>query len=403
MKTKERLNKAEKELYRKVAGELKGGDKRMFMGHVVNMLGRGGQLYAEQELGWNRRTIRKGQQEIARGERHIDNYAARGRKLAEEHLPNLLEDIKEIVDGWSQTDPTFRTTRLYTRITAGEVRKQLKGQKGYTEEELPTTKTIGTKMNDLGYRLRKVKKSKPKKKVVETDAIFEKLNQIHQEAKDDESVLRMSFDAKATVLLGMFSRGGMSRVEVRALDHDFTKGEKITPFGILLPDHDRLFIYLTQSKVTSDFIVDRLQECWDEVKSDFPQVTTLLLNQDNGPENHSRRTQFMQRLTDWVDDAQLTLQLAYYPPYHSKYNPIERVWGFLEQHWNSSLLDSVETVVQFAQTLCWKQARPVVHLVKQVYHTGVKLTQKAMALLEERFDRLPGLGKWFVTIRSLPS
>ena len=403
MESKDQLTKAEKDLYRKVANELKGGDKRMFMGYVVNMLGRGGQSYAEQQLGWNRRTIRKGQQEIERGERYTDDFGARGRKLAEEHLPNLLEDIKEVVDGWSQTDPTFRTTKLYTRITAGEVRKQLQEQKGYTDEQLPTTKTIGTKMNEMGYRLRKVKKSEPKKKVAETDAIFEKLNQIHQQAKEDESVLRLSFDAKATVLLGMFSRGGVSRVEVKALDHDFTKGEKITPFGILLPDYDRLFIYLTQSKVTSDFIVDRLQECWHEVKAEFPQVTTLLLNQDNGPENHSRRTQFMRRMTDWVDDEQLTVQLAYYPPYHSKYNPIERVWGFLEQHWNGSLLDSVETVIQFARTLRWKQSRPVVHFVKDVYHSGVKLTQKAMALLEERFDRLLGLGKWFVTIRPLPS
>jgi len=403
MESKKQLNEIEKELYRKVASELKGGDRRMFMGHIVNMLGRGGQQYAEQELGWNRRTIRKGQREIERGERQIDDFAARGRKLAEEHLPNLLEDIEEIVAGWSQTDPTFRTTRLYTRLTAKAVRKQLQQQKGYTDEELPTARTIGTKMNGMGYRLRAVKKSEPKKKLAETDAIFEQLNRIHQAAKEDEKVLRMSYDAKATVLLGMFSRGGVSRVEVNALDHDFGTGEKITPFGILLPDHDRLFIYLTQSKVTSDFIVDCLQACWNEIKVEFPQVTTLLLNQDNGPENHSRRTQFMRRLTDWVDDQQLTLQLAYYPPYHSKYNPIERVWGFLEQHWNGSLLDCVDTVFRFAQTLCWKQARPVVHLVKQVYHSGVKLTQKAMALLEERFERLPLLGKWFVTIRPLPT
>ena len=60
--------------------------------------------------------------------------------------------------------------------------------------------------------------------------------------------------------------------------------------------------------------------------------------QDNGPENHSRRTQFMYRMTQFTDQKQLTIRLAYYPPYHSKYNFIERVWSALEQHWNGSLV-----------------------------------------------------------------
>ncbi len=401
MNKKEKLTQEEKELYIGVGKVLKGSERRLFMARVVKMLGRGGQVYAEAEMKWNRCTIRKGLNELESGVVNQDNFKARGRKRAEEHLPNLLADIQEIVDGWSQTDPTFRTTRLYTRITAKEVRKQLIEQKGYKEEELPSGMTINTKMNDLGYRLRAVKKSQPKQKIPETDAIFEQLNQIHRQAHEEETILRLSFDAKATVLIGAFSRGGVSRVEIKALDHDFGPDSKVTPFGILLPDHDRLFLYFASGKITSDFIVDCIQACWAEIKDEFPQVTTLLLNQDNGPENHSRRTQFMHRLTQWVDEENLTIQLAYYPPYHSKYNPIERVWGVLEQHWNGSLLDSLETVLGFACTLKWKQKKPVVHLVQKVYQTGIKLTQKAMGLLEKRFERLAGLGKWFVTIRPL--
>ena len=399
-KTK-KLSEAEKTLYIDIAKVLTGSDRRLFMARVVKMLGRGGQVYAEAEMNWNRRTIRKGRKELDSGIINEDNFKARGRKRAEEHLPNLLIDIEEIVDGWSQIDPTFRTTRLYTRITAGEVRRQLIEQKGYSDEELPTEVTINTKMNEMGYRLRTVKKSQPKQKKPETDAIFEQLNQVHRQARKDETILRMSFDAKATVLISAFSRGGVSRVEVKALDHDFRPDDKIVPFGILLPDHGRVFLYFVSSKVTSDFIVDCIQACWIEIKDEFPQVTTLLLNQDNGPENHSRRTQFMHRLARWVDEEKLTIQLAYYPPYHSKYNPIERVWGVLEQHWNGSLLDSLQAVLGFARTMKWKQRKPVVHLVKKVYKTGMKLTQKAMNLLEERLDRLDGLGKWFVTIRPL--
>lgn len=401
MNKRKSLSEEEKELYVGVAKVMKGSERRLFMARVVRMLGRGGQVYAEAEMKWNRRTIRKGLQELESGIVQEDNFKARGRKRAEEHLPNLLTDIREIVDGWSQTDPTFRTTRLYTRVTAKEVRKQLIEQKGYSEEELPTEMTINTKMNELGYRLRAVKKSQPKQKKPETDAIFEQLNQIHRQAQADETILRMSFDAKATVLIAAFSRGGVSRVEVKALDHDFRPDAKVTPFGILLPEHDRLFLYFTSGKVTSDFIVDCLQACWAELKGEFRQVTTLLLNQDNGPENHSRRTQFMNRLTQWVDAENLTIQLAYYPPYHSKYNPIERAWGVLEQHWNGSLLESLQTVLEFARTMQWKQGKPLVHFVEKVYQTGIKLTQKAMSLLEKRFERLPGLEKWFVTIRPL--
>ncbi|MBN1665579.1 MAG: hypothetical protein JW862_00760 [Anaerolineales bacterium] len=120
-------------------------------------------MRAERELGWNRHTIRKGLRELETGPIQ-DNFAARGRKRAEEHLPSLLEDIRAIVDGQSQTDPTFQSQRLYTRLTAKEVRQQLIEQKGYAEEELPGEETIRVKINALGYSLRPVRKSQPQKR-----------------------------------------------------------------------------------------------------------------------------------------------------------------------------------------------------------------------------------------------
>lgn len=115
----------------------------------------------------------------------------------------------------------------------------------------------------------------------------------------------------------------------------------LTPFGLWLPHQQDLFLYLTTSKVTSDFIVDTLQDWWQQVGVHFPFVKTLQLDMDNGPENHSRRTQFIYRLIQLARHTGLTLELAYYPPYHSKYNPIERCWAGLENHWNGALLDTV--------------------------------------------------------------
>jgi Rhodopirellula transposase DDE domain len=152
-----------KTVYIKTAQKLKGSERRMFMAQIVKTLGKGGQRRAERELGWHRNLVRKGTRELESGIPYEDNFSARGRKRAEEHLPHLLEDIKAIADAQSQTDPTFQTTRVYTRISAAEIRRQLIGQKGYSDEELPSEETIRVKMNDLGYCLRSVQKSRPKK------------------------------------------------------------------------------------------------------------------------------------------------------------------------------------------------------------------------------------------------
>lgn len=134
------------------------------MAGIVKSVFAGKPSGAEKVLGWNRKTLGKALAEWDGGFCYIDRYYERGRKKAEEHLPNLLSDIREIVDSQSQTDPTFRTNRLYTRISAAEVRRQLMAQKRYTDDELPCAATINTKLNDMGYHLRAVQKSRPQKK-----------------------------------------------------------------------------------------------------------------------------------------------------------------------------------------------------------------------------------------------
>lgn len=396
------LSKELKEILIETSQELKGYARRVFQAKVVKMLGKGGQRQVEEELKWNRGTIRKGQEELTRKFGYLDQFRKRGRKPVEHHLPNLLADIKAIADAVSQTDPTFQTTQLYIRLSAAEVRKQLIDQKGYSDEELPCVDTIGNKLNKLGYSLKKVKKSQPLKKKPETEAIFEQLAQVNAKADADETMLRLSVDAKATVLLGLLSRGGYSRVEVKALDHDYRPPKKVTPVGVFLPQYNETYIFLTTSPVTSDLIVDCIDEVWRMNEDRFPLVNTLVINQDNGPECHSRRTQFMKRIVDLADDTQRTIQLAYYPPYHSKYNPIERVWGVLENYWNGSLLDTLHTVFHFAQNMTYNGVHPAVEIINKTYQTGVKLTQKAMDKLEERFERLPGLEKYFVNISPIP-
>lgn len=240
------------------------------------------------------------------------------------------------------------------------------------------------------------------KKLPQTDAIFGRLKQENGEADGSEDTLRLSLDAKASVKIGLFSRGGRTWAEVKALDHDFKADAKLTPFGILLPRHGELSLYFAQSALTSDFIVDVLAMWWQGVRGRFPKVRKLLVNQDNGPENSSRRTQYVKRLAGFAEENGVEVRLACYPPYHSKYNPIERCWGALEQHWSGSVLDSIPTALKFARTMTWKGKHPLVELVTKSYSKGVRLTGKEMEELEEHIERLPGLDKWFVSFPSKP-
>lgn len=200
------------------------------------------------------------------------------------------------------------------------------------------------------------------------------------------------------VKVGPFGRGGKSRVKTEAADHDFEPHAKVTPVGILMPETNELFLYGVTSKVTSDCLVDCLEQWWKRVRQRHTTITTLVINLDNGPENHSRRTQFLARMVQFAHTYQLTVRLAYYPPYHSKYNPVERCWGILECHWNGALLDTVDTVLRFAASMTWKGIRPVVEAVTTTYQVGVRLTKEAMALVEAQVTRLPDLGRWFVDI-----
>ena len=219
-------------------------------------------------------------------------------------------------------------------------------------------------------------------------------------------MLRLSLDAKARVNIVLFDRGGKNRITVETNDHDFNPKTTLTPYGIFIPEFDELFLYFTTSTVTSDFIVDILEDFWESKKSRFEKIKTLIINQDNGSENNSRRTQFMKRIVEFSQKYQVNIRLAYYPPYHSKYNPIERTWAVLENHWNGSILDEIETALKFAQTMTWKGKQPIVKLITETYEKGVKLTKKAMEKIEEKIERLtestnqdfPDLGQWFIDI-----
>jgi transposase len=274
----------------------------------------------------------------------------------------------------------------------------------------------------------------------------------------------LSIDCKATVAIGDVSRGGLTRGDHRACDHDLGVKEKYIPCGIV--DEDRAQLRITfgsscktsdfvvclcmvhslrkgipplldpmrrnillvgvrfrallapltvllhgaknwqlritfgSSCKTSDFIVDALEAWWaalDEVEQ--VAMARLQIKMDNGPESSGRRTQFLQRMVAFCDVIGKPIHLLYYPPYHSKYNPIERCWGILELHWNGTKLVDVETMLEWAKSMTWKGIHPIVTLSRQIYQKGVTLSKRAMQAVEARLERDSELPKWDIRIQ----
>ena len=160
-----------------------------------------------------------------------------------------------------------------------------------------------------------------------------------------------------------------------------------------------LTIVFGSSYKTSDFIVDTIEAKWHAMDEEEQAQTHLIqIKIDNGPESSGRRTQFLGRMVQFVDAVGKPVQLLYYPPYHSKYNPIERCWGILEVHWNGTQLVDCETMLEWAKSMTWKGLHPVVELSRQVYQKGIRLGKAAMGVVETRLKRNPKLPKYDILI-----
>ena len=206
-------------------------------------------------------------------------------------------------------------------------------------------------------------------------------------------------DCKATVLIGEVSRGGQTRGDNQACDHDWGLHEKYIPCGIVEEDRGQLSITFGSSYKTSDFIVDALEAWWAAMdEAEQVAMARLQIKMDNGPESSGKRTQFLQRMVAFCAAIGKPIQLWYAPPYHSKYNPIERCWGILELHWNGTKLVDVETMVEWAKTMTWKGIHPLVELSRKVYQKGVTLSKRAMRAVEARLTRHPELPQWDILI-----
>ena len=373
------------------------------MGDATLSLLDGKHRVAEDVFGWNRSTVEVGINEFKTGITCINDLSLRLKPATEVKNPKLLADIIAIMEPQSESESSLRTTLLYTHMTAKVVYDALL-EKGWAVEALPTVRTISNILNRQGYRLRTVAKTKVQKKTPETDAIFENIRRVNAEADANMATLRISIDTKATVNVGDYSRGGRSRgkVATKALDHDMCHKKKLVSGGVLEPVTGRSFLFFGTHFKTSDFMVDGLLLWWEERKHALSGLKTLVINLDNGPECSGRRTQFLHRMVGFAELSGLCIRLVYYPPYHSKYNSIERYWAGLEKSWNGYLLSTVDAVLNRAKNFYWKGWRTTVCLLDTIYEKGVRICGNEKTAMELKLERSSTLRWWDITIQSKP-
>ena len=198
--------------------------------------------------------------------------------------------------------------------------------------------------------------------------------------------------------MGGKTRTGADGELTKGWDHDPPAKEKLTPFGILILATGTLML-LFGSHETSDAWADALQVWWLQARAGRGPIKRLVISLDNGPKNSGRRTQFLKRMVQFADWSGLELGLVYYPPYHSKYNPIERCWSALEKKWNGVLLNCLKVVLQCALRMKWKGRHPTVKRLYGAYPNGVRVAAKEMKPYEARLQRSATLPKYDITIK----
>lgn len=323
----------------------------------------------------------------------------RGRKKVEDKFPEISNQIKDIVKTYEYTDSHFKTETLFVDLSLQNLRNELIQRYGYTKQTCPCRSTLLRILTGLGYKIQKVKKTKVLDKVPETDAIFENVNETKRFIPlSGPDVAVISIDDKNRKKIGNISDNGYSWIARQALDHDTNFNCSVVPFGILDLKTNETFVYCSKGSSTANFKVDCIENYLVNKKEKY-NIKRLIIFLDNGPENSSRRTLWIKCLIDLVKKYNISIELVYYPPYHSKYNAIERYWARLHLSWNGLIIDTVDKLIETINKVTWKGTKSVATLVTKEYKKGISIDKEDIRILERKHVyREEGIEKWSLVI-----
>ena len=251
----------------------------------------------------------------------------------------------------------------------------------------------------MNYKLKRISKTKVLAKIPETDAIFENVNNAMESAlKTDEKTAVISMDDKATKKIGNLSDNGKSRLLLSGLDHDTTFDYAMKIFGLLDLKTNETFVTGNPYTSTAEFKVDCL-EAYVKYKAQTAPLEKLIIFLDNGPENSGRRKLWLKKLVELSIKYNIIIELAYYPPYHSKYNKIERFWARLQIFWNKIIMDSVDKLLDTLNKVTWNGVKCCGSLCWTHYQKGIVITDYEMDKdINTHIIREQGLENYSITI-----
>ena len=301
----------------------------------------------------------------------------RGRKTIEEKYPDLKTDIESVIEKYKNVDAHFKTETLYISINPSVIIEELITNYSYPEK-FACYNTIARILRDMGYKLKRISKTKVLDKIPMTDEIFENVNNAMESAMlTDNKTAIISIDDKATKKIGNISDNGKSWLPLAALDHDTTFEYSMKPFGIYDLKTNETFVTCTPYTSTAEFKVDCL-ETYVKYKSQTNPLEKLIIFLDNGPENSGRRKLWLKKLVELSTKYNIVIELAYYPPYHSKYNKIERFWARLQIFWNKIIMDTVDKLLDTLNKVTWNGIKCSGSICWTHYPKGIVVTDYEM-------------------------
>lgn len=377
-------------------------DRRLYAGIEALKFGRGGKEYIAQVLGCSRNTVRKGALEASGlSSREVDQQIGQdqrqprirkpggGRHSYEKTFgPEIDEKFLDVLCEHTAGDPMNEKVR-WTNLTIAQIIAALA-----QDHQIRVSKTVVRKLlKKHGYRRRQAQKRVTmKSEIPHRDEQFKNISKLKAEYEAAGNPI-VSMDTKKKENLGNFYRDGhlYTLEELRVYDHDFNSFSD----GVMIPHSlydlqlNMGYIQIGTSHDTSEFACDSFRHWWYPYgRQNYPNATSILVLCDGGGSNSSRQYLFKADLQHLSDEIGVEIRIAHYPPYCSKYNPIEhRLFPHVTRACQGVIFTSIELVKELMEkTQTAKGLKAFVCILDKVYETGRKVVENFKENMRIVFD-----------------
>jgi hypothetical protein len=386
-----------------VYDQLSEKDRRLYAAVEARKLPRGGQSYLAEVLGCARQTLHRGLEELLHPERLPEagriRHPGGGRKRILETQPELDEHFVKVLQEHTAGDP-MRADIKWTNLTPPQIVQHLQDKQ--VETSVYTVKQLLARHD---YVQRQAQKQLCTGDCADRDAQFQNISRLKALYQALGWPI-ISIDTKKKETLGnLYREGRLYTTEViRVFDHDYAHLAEgvVIPYTIYDLTQNKAYVYLGTSKDTAEFVRDCLQHWWTHYgRALYAQAPSILALADCGGSNSYRHYIFKQKLQELVDDLGVEIRMAHYPPYCSKWNPVEhRVFPHMTRAMQGVVFTSHDLVKALIETTSTKTGLQVVaHIIDKVYEIGQKVADDFKDTMRILFD--DHLGQW--NYRAVPA